>query len=270
MSVSERRDPSMPRATMPALSPENAGADHPASPEAAPWSRWLETDDGVRGGVRRAPDPDDYDGEDLSSDLRAEDPMAPLVEEARRRSLATRRRQRMIMRSALTAAALALVTVVAAGAWLFTGNETPTAAPPSTPPEPPAAAPAADATDTWCQPSDTPERVVGAGAGDATTAPGVILRLEYAWYVQRDPAAVRALLAPDARVAPESATREAIAAVPAGTRHCVTVSPLPAGRWLVGVDERHPDGEQASWQQIVTTAHRDGRVLITAIVAAEG
>ncbi|WP_306363585.1 hypothetical protein [Nocardia sp. CC227C] len=267
--MSERRDASMPRATMPALSPESAGADHPASPDAAPWSRWLEADD-VHRGVHRMPDANDYDREDLSSDLRAEDPMAPLVEEARRRSLATRRRQRMIVRSALVAAALALVTVVAAGAWLFTGEETHTAATPSTPRQPDAAAPAADATDSWCQESVTPERVVGAGAGDVTTAPGVILRLEHAWYVQRDPAAVRALLAPDARVAPESATREAIAAVPAGTRHCVTVSPLPAGRWLVSVDERHPGGEQASWQQVVTTAQRDGRILITAIVAAEG
>ncbi|MFI6866645.1 hypothetical protein [Nocardia sp. NPDC050406] len=251
---------------MPALSLDKEGDDRAAGSEtAAEWSDWLAPTDG--GPREPAEDADDGVGEELSRDLHAEDPMAPLVEEARRRTIAMRRRQQLVTRVAALGALIAVITLVAAGAWMFTSDETPTAAPTSTSSAPAAVVPAAD---TWCQASATPERVIGAGAGDTTSAVGVIMRLEHAWYVERDAAAVRALLAPDAKVAPESATREAIAAVPAGTKHCVTLVPLPADRWLVSVDEKHPDGSQATWQQVITTAQRDGRVFVTAIVAAEG
>lgn len=266
--MSERHDASMPRATMPALSLDK-GDERSSRPDAtAEWSSWLETDSARSG--ERVGESEDGAGEDLSRDLHDEDPMAPLVEEARRRAMAMRRRQQIITRAVLLAAAIAVIAVVAAGAWIFTARDTPTAAPTSTAAAPPPAAPAAEVTDPWCTPSTTADRVVGAGEGDTTSATGVILRLEHSWYVRRDATAVRAVIAPDARVAPESATREAISAVPAGTRHCVTMSPLPADRWLVTVDEKHPDGSQASWQQIITTAQREGRVLVTAIVAAEG
>ncbi|NNH71226.1 hypothetical protein HLB23_15355 [Nocardia uniformis] len=240
---------------------------------AAGWSEWLEADDdrGVR--PQRTDDTDDFENDELSRDLHAEDPMAPLVEEARRRALLMRRRRQLLTRAALMAALVAVLAMVGAGAWLFTPTETPTAAPPSTPPEARSAAPtpAADAqANNWCRESVTPERVVSSGPGDTSTPTGVILRLEHAWYVQRDPVAVRSVIAPDARVAPESATREAISAIPAGTRHCVTLTALPADRWLVAVDERHPDGTQVAWQQVITTAQRDGRVLVTAIVESGG
>lgn len=264
--MSDQRDATT-RAMMPVLPPAPEGDEQSTRPVAAAgWSSWLDADDDSGTSTKRSGDVEDDETQAVSWDLHAEDPMAPLVEEARRRTLAMRRKQQLITRAALLAALVVAIAFVAVGAWVFSGNETPTATPPPAAPEPTPAAPAADASVNWCQESNTPERVVGAGSGDASTSAGVILRLEYAWYVLRDPVAVRAVIAPDARVAPESSTRDAISAVPIGTQHCVTVSPLPADRWLATVDERHPDGSRVSWQQVITTAQRDGRVLITAIV----
>ncbi|MGW4249861.1 hypothetical protein, partial [Nocardia sp. NPDC004722] len=162
---------------------------------------------------------------------------------------------------------LALVLVAVAGWWWLTpgSSKTPQAVPARATVSPSTTAGNQPGLIAWCQERNTPDRVSGASAGDLGSGPGVIMRLEYAWYVQRDPAAVRALLAPDAKVAPEQATRDAISAIPAGTKHCVNITGVDPDHWNVSIDEKHPDGTVASWQQVITTVTRDGQVRISAI-----
>ncbi|MVU77516.1 hypothetical protein GPX89_09685 [Nocardia sp. ET3-3] len=247
-----------------ALAPQGGGAAEPAAAEAEPgWASWL--DEASWSGAERGPGrerPTPYD-------LASEDPMAALVVEARRRSAQTQRRMR-IRRRALAIAGISLgLVIVALAAWLVAmpgDSSAPRAVPVSTP----AASTSAGNQPglvAWCRELNTPDRVSGASAGDLGSGPGVILRLEYAWYVLRDAGAVRALLAPDAKAAPEQATRDAISATPAGTKHCVTITGAEPNLWNVTVDEKHPDGSQSSWQQIIATTDRDGQVRITSIVA---
>ncbi|MEV6768715.1 hypothetical protein AB0N05_08765 [Nocardia sp. NPDC051030] len=267
----EERDDTTRRATMPALSPEVEGEGaRSADPAAAEWSRWLEPGPGRDGGVNLEKSEYLSLGSRRTELLRHDDPMAPLMAEARRRTLAMRRRQQIIFRAALAAALVAVLAAVSGGVWMTvrdkgTADESALASSSenAAPAAPTSAAPGVD----WCAHTETSTRVVSAKDGDPSTGAGVILHLEYAWYVLRDPVAVRNLLTPDAQVASESATRAAITAIPTGTQHCVAVSSLGSERWDVQIDERHPDGSLASWQQTMTTAVRDGRTMITSIVA---
>ncbi|WP_433672533.1 hypothetical protein ACQP06_13545 [Nocardia sp. CA-136227] len=265
------------RPVMPEIVPVGAAPEAATQPvEVAGWASWL-TEGAAAEPVSAGRDSEWDDEWRAVEDLRAEDPMAALVDEARRRSVQTQRRLRIRARAiAIAGVSLALV-VVAGVAWLMSSagdsNE-----PQAVPGNSTASAPGGTAgTSTasgnqpgqavWCRETDTPQRVSGAGAGNLNSGPGVIMRLEYAWYVLRDAAAVRSVLSADARVAPEQATRDAISATPAGTQHCVTITEADADRWNVNVDEKHPDGTQTSWQQVITTATRDGRTTITSIIA---
>ncbi|MFF0609752.1 hypothetical protein ACFYUD_13875 [Nocardia tengchongensis] len=263
------------RPVMPEIAPVGVPSE-PAPVEVAGWASWLE-EGAVAQAVGERRDTGEVDFWRDAEDLRAEDPMAALVDEARRRAVQTQRRMRIRAR-ALAIAGVSLALVVLAGiAWLVSSvgdSDRSQADPAST-----SAGHAGGATGTstangnqpgmttWCPAMDTPQRVSGAGAGNLTSGPGIIMRLEYAWYVLRDTAAVRSVLSADAKVAPEQATRDAISATPAGTQHCVTITSADTDRWNVTVDEKHPDGTQTSWQQVITTATRDGRTDITSIVA---
>ncbi|MFE3193121.1 hypothetical protein ACFXHA_29235 [Nocardia sp. NPDC059240] len=255
------------RPALPELAPTGGGqpirsADAATAPGWASWlneSAWANQENDH--GQGRAPAGSPYD-------LATEDPMAALVIEARRRAAQTQRRMRIRRRAlAIAGVSLALVVVAVVGWWGLTPEKS------STPRAIPVHATASPSTTggnqpgliVWCQERNTPDRVSGASAGDLGTGPGVIMRLEYAWYVLRDPAAVRALLAPDAKVAPEQATRDAITATPAGTKHCVNITGVDPDHWNVSIDEKHPDGTQVSWQQVITTVTRDGQVRISAI-----
>ncbi|MEU1429857.1 hypothetical protein ABZ412_22525 [Nocardia sp. NPDC005746] len=265
------------RPVMPEIVPVGGLPEARTQPvEVAGWASWL-TEGAVAGPVSVGRDSRWDDEWRAVEDLRAEDPMAALVDEARRRSVQTQRRMRIRAR-ALAIAGVSLALVVLAGiAWLVSSagdSSEPQAVPGNSAGSTPGG-PAGTSTASgnqpglavWCRESDTPQRVSGAGAGNLDSGPGVIMRLEYAWYVLRDAAAVRSVLSADARVAPEQATRDAISATPAGTRHCVTITEADADRWNVTVDEKHPDGTQTSWQQVITTATRDGRTNITSIIA---
>ncbi|QLY29306.1 hypothetical protein H0264_29105 [Nocardia huaxiensis] len=255
----EQEDATESRPPMPALpvtdEPETSA---PAEPG---WAQWLSDDKpGVEMRKRKS--------RSSVEELLAEDPMAPLVVEARRRAAANRHRRQVRDRVVWATVGVLLVLVTIVGLVRSGGEqdepETATAAVTSLETT---AAVNQPGLQTWCRETTVDGRISGAGQGDTSTAPGVIMQLEYAWYVLKDPIAVRALLAPDARVASEQATRDAISAIPAGTQHCVTITALAPDRWDVTVGERHADGTQASWQQIMTTTVRDGKVLISAIIA---
>ncbi|WP_157534907.1 hypothetical protein [Nocardia inohanensis] len=255
----EQDDALSARPPLPALDPVASESETAA---AAPgWAQWLDES------AAPAEPVGDRESRLSATELLAEDPMAPLVLEARRRAAQTQRRRLLRDRFLIAGVALLVLVVAGAGIWLtFTPEaDEPLATPPSTSETAPANA--QPGLNVWCPVVNTPDRVIGSGAGDPGSGPGAIMQLEYAWYVLRDPVAVRALLTPDAQAASEQATRTAISGTPAGTQHCVTITPLGSDRWNVNVDELRPDGSRPSWQQIMITTVSGGQARISAILA---
>jgi hypothetical protein len=135
---------------------------------------------------------------------------------------------------------------------------------PTTTADKPAATPA-----PWCGDLNQGSKVRGAGPGDLSSGPAEILRLNHKFYVERDAAGMREVFAPGATVAPVEATQAAIAALPAGTQHCVHITAVAPDRFAVTVEERYQGGQTQAWDTVVSTGVQpDGRVLITSITAA--
>ncbi|WP_157556097.1 hypothetical protein [Nocardia acidivorans] len=252
-----------PRPPLPAL-PPTAPKPRSAAQGGPAWAQWLDDaatvpeEVSAQARVSLAKGPDDI----------PEDPMAHLMAAARERAEQTRRRRRVRTRMTVVAAAVASLAVIAVAMLAILTPTSDTSATPATASLVPATNPPAQPVQpSWCQTTSTADHVSGASAGDTSSGPGVILRLEYAWYVLRDASVVRSLLTPDAQAAPEQATRDAISAVMAGTQHCVSITRLTTDHWDVTVNELRPDGSQSSWQQIFTTVTRDNQVLISSIIA---
>ncbi|MFD0366334.1 hypothetical protein ACFQZZ_33295 [Nocardia sp. GCM10030253] len=120
---------------------------------------------------------------------------------------------------------------------------------------------------TGCEQTRSAGRVSGSGTGGTTDGPSAILAFEHAYYVRRSGSAVREIV--DGTTIPTAEQIQAgIAAVPADTAYCVSISPAADGRWLVELAEQWPGEPVQSYRQVVTTAERDGRTLITAIAPA--
>ncbi|MFE4459267.1 hypothetical protein ACFROC_18085 [Nocardia tengchongensis] len=144
----------------------------------------------------------------------------------------------------------------------------------------PAAVTAPATTETYphatadCYATKSPDTVVGAGPGDPSTGPGVILGFEWAYYSDRSGARARDWVAADAAV-PDAATIQAgIDTVPVATRYCVHVSRADSdasgGTWNVVLSEQFPtDRTPQQWAQTITTRSQGGRVLITSIRKAD-
>lgn len=247
-------------------------------PAAADWMAWAAED---RAASTPAVDPPDVldDGETGTgtADVYSvpfvdhNDPMAAIVTSVRERDTARRRRHRLMRNAAIAGGAVVAGTAVFVGALLVATPDAPatTAVPASTPTLVPAVATTtAPAAPPWCAEVDTLGRAVSSGPGNLDTEMGVIVYQQYAWYVLRDADKARSVLAPDAVAASPDATRAAIAAVPAGTKHCVVVTALGANRWNVQITERHSDGADITWEQVATTEPRGDAILITSITAA--
>lgn len=115
----------------------------------------------------------------------------------------------------------------------------------------------------WCA-QQTGGQHASADSPDPELA--VIGRIEDAYYLSRDMAAVNAQLAPGVTVKPDEFAA-AIAAIPAGTDHCVLTSPLGPSQYRVTLIERRPGGEQKRFASAMTTQRTpDGTsAVITAI-----
>lgn len=114
--------------------------------------------------------------------------------------------------------------------------------------------------------SDTVVR--GAERGDTTSGPDVIMRFQYAYYVERSGAAARSVVAPDARVSPAERIQAGIDSVAPGTEYCLRIVTVADGRYSVEITEYGPNDAPATYsKQTVTTAVIDGRTLITGITA---
>lgn len=89
-----------------------------------------------------------------------------------------------------------------------------------------------------------------APAGDARSGVGVIRALEHAYYVDRDGAAVRALMADGSPVAGPAETIQAgIDTVPAGTSYCLAEAQVSPTVYAVTVTEHRPGGDTVSYEQ---------------------
>lgn len=108
---------------------------------------------------------------------------------------------------------------------------------------------------------------MGAGAGDQRSGPGAILAFDFAFYVQRDAAAVRAV-APNA-VAREDVLQRAINTTPPGTTHCLRIAERGKDQYSVELSLYKPDGTVWKvYSQVVTTAYRDGRFWVGRVRSA--
>ncbi|MBF6339739.1 hypothetical protein IU450_28190 [Nocardia abscessus] len=101
-------------------------------------------------------------------------------------------------------------------------------------------------------------------AGDTHSLTGVIAAFEHAYYVKRDAEAALRLVAPEAGLAPE-ALAAGIASIPAGTTHCVAITPIADGVADVHVVQRHPDGQRVDYLQLINVRHDGVGVVITNI-----
>ncbi|WP_157762692.1 hypothetical protein [Nocardia yamanashiensis] len=250
----------------PTLSPVTADSSAASGDDGAEWLDWVDAAEDTPAAAAGVDDDAADAGFALDVDVLPEDPMAPVVATMRKRAQAQARRRAALVRLGVGGGVLVAVAAVVVGVVFVMGGNGKDAA--AAGPAPVAATPVAATTSAkpvWCKEIDTPTRVVSSGPGDETTAIGVIVAQQYAWYVMRDANAVRAHLAPDAAAAAPEATANAIASTPAGTAHCVTVTAEGENRFTVNVVERHPDGTEVPWDQVVTTTVRDGRVLITSI-----
>lgn len=124
-----------------------------------------------------------------------------------------------------------------------------------------------------CAQTTSPSGVVtGFGPGDTTSGPAAILGFNYAYYVQRSAEQARRFLTSEAAVGDGDWLQAGIDAVPAGTRHCVTISPLvrvgDADLWAVTVTEYHPATKPSAPRQIITTRTLGPPTLISSIARA--
>jgi hypothetical protein len=158
------------------------------------------------------------------------------------------------------------VTLLSAALVQFRGDPAPTAA--SSPTDVPASAtiPA-----TQCPSEEVGNRIQGNGAGGGDSGPAVILAFQYAYYVTRSSEQARAVVAPDAAVSSLADIQHGIDTIPAGTTHCVTITPgASVGQYLVQISEQRPNARSVAYNaQLVTTARAGGKTLITGISAAQ-
>ena len=99
----------------------------------------------------------------------------------------------------------------------------------------------------------------------------MIFGFNHAYYVDRSAEQASRFLTPDSVIAAGDRLQTGIDAVPADTRHCVSISSLgsfgDAARWKVTVDEFRPGFEPWVAEQTITTRTLDGVTLISEITA---
>ncbi|MBB5916877.1 hypothetical protein BJY24_005789 [Nocardia transvalensis] len=162
----------------------------------------------------------------------------------------------------LAATATATTVLVAGGALAAHHPESRTAIPARTATPPTTSAAAAGGA---C--AGLAGTVVTDGAGDTSSVTTIVAAFDYAYYRLRSAEAALRLVAPEAAMAPD-ALAAGIASIPAGTTHCVAVTPIDPATAAVHVAEVHPDRQRVDYLQLVNTRPADGGgVLITNIQA---
>lgn len=161
--------------------------------------------------------------------------------------------------AALGAAAYVQFAVVGAGEQ----TTAPTAANPP-------AAPAQDippAADPNCPAERIGNTVQGNGPGGTGSGTDAIFGFQHAYYVTRSGEQARTVVAPDAAVPPAADIQHGIDTIPAGTTHCLQITPGAfVGQYTVVVTEHRPGAAPLGYNpQLVTTMRIGDRTLITGI-----
>ncbi|MFE2999755.1 hypothetical protein ACFXG4_32740 [Nocardia sp. NPDC059246] len=102
---------------------------------------------------------------------------------------------------------------------------------------------------------------VTAGPGDPASVTGVIAAFEYAYYQQRSADAALALVTPEAGLARDPLTA-GIASIPAGTMHCVAITPIADATANVHLVELHPDHTRTDYLQVINLRRTPAGLLI--------
>ncbi|MBF6335381.1 hypothetical protein IU450_05735 [Nocardia abscessus] len=113
-------------------------------------------------------------------------------------------------------------------------------------------------------------RIQGSGVGGFDSGPAVIFAFQHAYYVNRSGEQVRSTTTTDAAVQTADAIQRGIDTIPAGTTHCVAITPGAfAGQYIVVVTEHRPGQQPIIYNpQLVTTTKDGDRTLISAITRA--
>ncbi|MFE3318116.1 hypothetical protein [Nocardia sp. NPDC059195] len=98
--------------------------------------------------------------------------------------------------------------------------------------------------------------VVTDRAGDSSTVEGLIASFEAAYYIDRDAGKATGLLGPETGITSE-ALAAGIASIPAGTRHCVAITPITPSTANVHIAELHPDRKRIDYLQLINTRPAD-------------
>ncbi|MEV0033237.1 hypothetical protein [Nocardia sp. NPDC050793] len=113
-------------------------------------------------------------------------------------------------------------------------------------------------------------KIQGNGDGGTDSGPAAIFAFQYAYYVTRSAEQARTVVAPNASVPTVEAIQHGIDSIPAGTTHCVAITPGAfAGQYRVVITETRPGRDPMTYNaQFVSVARAGDRTLITSIAAA--
>lgn len=238
----------------PAHAPDWVRAHLPRHPLAVPDNRCR----GLGGALGRSPRRISVAAPVEGSAPTGRVPMEPASTNSGRRSSRGRRKPWLIAGVAVSVLSAALAATVSAVGGA--DGDTEAAAVPSAASTATAALAASSA---WCAESSTDGRVVGRGAGDRATEPGVIQAFDHAYYVGRDGALVASMmLTPN----PVPQIQTAIDAVPVGTEHCLTITPTDTAH-VYGVELTLllPSGSEVVIRQRITVSPTDTGVKIATV-----
>ncbi len=158
--------------------------------------------------------------------------------------------------AALGTAAYVQFAVVGAGESSTAANP-PTSRAPEVPP----------AADPNCPAERIGNTVQGNGPGGTGSGTDAIFGFQHAYYVTRSGEQTRTVVAPDAAVPPAADIQHGIDTIPAGTTHCIQITPGAfVGQYTVVVTEHRPGSAPLGYNpQLVTTMRIGDRTLITGI-----
>lgn len=123
------------------------------------------------------------------------------------------------------------------------------------------------AADPNCPAERIGNTVQGNGPGGTASGTDAIFGFQHAYYVTRSGEQARAVVAPDAAVPPAADIQHGIDTIPAGTTHCLQITPGAfVGQYTVVVTEHRPGSAPLGYNpQLVTTMRIGDRTLITGI-----
>ncbi|GAA4825262.1 hypothetical protein [Tomitella cavernea] len=152
-----------------------------------------------------------------------------------------RRPPRRLLTAVVVAALTVVACVYAVGALIGSGDSNSAVA---------ASSPAGQAGLGGGAGADPAAAGCAAPAGDVRSGVGVIRALEHAYYVARDGAAVRALIADGTPAAGPAETIQAgIDTIPPGTTYCLAESQVSPTLYAVSVTEHRPGGDTVDYEQ---------------------